>query len=98
MHYEARSPRLTWLRKKGYFFSYSTVNVCTHAEDISEDLIDAFYDLSRFHDNSPKHGIKTVLGDMNTQKGRKYINLQAVVKGYIKKLILLDKVLSTFSF
>jgi hypothetical protein len=54
-HFEARAPRLCWLRIKRKFFKHIIINVHAPTEDKSEDEKEDFCDdLRRLYDSCPK--------------------------------------------
>jgi hypothetical protein len=65
---------MCWLRIRGKFCNYSTINAHAPTEDKSDIEKDAFYDgLRNLYDACPNHDVNLIIGDLNAQIGKEAI-------------------------
>ncbi|XP_055645457.1 uncharacterized protein LOC129781983 [Toxorhynchites rutilus septentrionalis] len=63
--------RISRLRIKGRFFSYSIINVhCPHEGRPDDEKESIYAQLEQVYDSCPQRDVKIVIGDMNAQVGR----------------------------
>ena len=63
--------RICVFKMKGKFFNYSLINAYALTNDKPDDVKDEFYErLDKTYGECPKHNVKLVIGDANTQVGR----------------------------
>jgi hypothetical protein len=72
---------MCWLRIKGIFLNSSIINAHAPTEDKSDIEKDAFYDGFRnLYDACPKHHVKLIIGDLNTEIGKETIHYPTIGK------------------